>query len=112
MNLLKTLLSGALMFHMTESTFAGQQNNIIVDVRTPAEYAEDHVPNSLNIDFYNPQFLAQLAKLDRSKSYSLYCRSGNRSGQALQIMKQLGFEKVENLGSLDEAKATLRKNKT
>ena len=45
----------------------------------------------------------EIEKLDKSKSYKLYCRSGNRSGQTLKIMKELGFKDVENLGSLSEA---------
>lgn len=77
--------------------------SIVLDVRTPSEYQESHVKGSTNVDFKNSSFKSEIEKLDKSKSYKLYCRSGNRSGQTLKIMKELGFKDVENLGSLSEA---------
>lgn len=76
---------------------------VIIDVRTPAEYALGHVENSLNIDIFSPQFLVEIQKLDKNQNYHLYCRTGNRSGQAETAMKQLGFVDVKNIGGLDEA---------
>ncbi|MBL7544217.1 MAG: rhodanese-like domain-containing protein [Bdellovibrionaceae bacterium] len=76
---------------------------IILDVRTVAEYQQGHAQNSINIDFYAPHFLEEIQKLDKSKKYELYCRSGNRSGQAEAIMKQMGFAHAMNIGGLDEA---------
>ena len=70
----------------------------IVDVRTEEEVEEGIIPNSINIDIYKGQeFVAQLEKLDKTKNYYVYCRSGNRSGQACAIMKNLGFDKAFNL---------------
>lgn len=80
---------------------------VVIDVRTPQEYGQGNVENSLNIDFMNASFKSQISKLDRNKLYGLYCRSGNRSGQALKLMKQMGFTQVENLGSLEEARRAL-----
>ncbi|MGB5553949.1 MAG: rhodanese-like domain-containing protein [Flavobacteriaceae bacterium] len=76
----------------------GDDNAFILDVRTPEEVEEGYIPNSTNIDIYLGQdFLAAVEKLDKSKSYYVYCRSGNRSGQACAIMNSLGFEKTYNL---------------
>ena len=79
-------------------------NAIILDVRTEAEVAERKIPNSINIDIHKGQgFIYQLEELDKSKKYYVYCRSGARSGQACNIMNQLGFENAYNLvgGILD-----------
>ncbi len=73
-------------------------NAIILDVRTPDEVEDGYIPNASNIDFYLGQtFIDELAKLDKNKNYYLYCRSGNRSGQACAIMNSLGFENAFNL---------------
>jgi rhodanese-related sulfurtransferase len=73
-------------------------NAIILDVRTDTEVEEGFIPNSVNIDIYKGQgFVDELEKLDKSKNYYVYCRSGNRSGQACAIMNSLGFENAFNL---------------
>lgn len=76
---------------------------VVIDVRTPSEFADGHVKEAKNIDFNSASFDSQIKGLDREKSYRLYCRSGNRSGKALEKMKALGFKDVENLGSLESA---------
>lgn len=76
---------------------------VILDVRTPEEYSEIRVQGSMNIDWNGPDFKDQVSKLDKTASYKVYCRSGNRSGRAMELMKTLGFKDVENLGSVDEA---------
>lgn len=82
----------------------------IVDVRTPEEFTASHVEGSTNIDFLNSNFQTEIQKLDKNKIYKVYCRSGNRSGQAERIMKSLGFKDVENLGSLGTAAKRLQKS--
>ncbi len=73
-------------------------NAFILDVRTPREVEEGYIPNASNIDIYlGQQFLAELEKLDKSKSYYVYCRSGNRSRQACAVMNNVGFENAYNL---------------
>ena len=73
-------------------------NAAIMDVRTAAEVSYGKIPNSIHLDFYRGQeFIAELEKLDKSKNYYLYCRSGQRSGQACRMMEQLGFENAYNL---------------
>lgn len=65
---------------------------VVLDVRTPEEYAEGHLDGAVLVDFYDSDFAAQLAGLDPEVPYLVYCRSGNRSGQTLAIMDELGFE--------------------
>lgn len=73
-------------------------NAFILDVRTPEEVEDGFIPNARNIDFYLGQdFLSEVEKLDKGKNYYVYCRSGNRSGQACAIMKSLGFTNTYNL---------------
>ncbi|WP_430909352.1 rhodanese-like domain-containing protein [Maribacter sp. 2-571] len=77
---------------------AGDDNAVILDVRTEDEVAEGYIPNAMNIDIHLGQgFLDALEELDKSKSYYVYCRSGGRSGQACAIMNSVGFEKAYNL---------------
>lgn len=75
----------------------------IIDVRTPAEHVQGNIPEALLIDYKSVDFIEKVSKLDRDKSYKIYCRSGNRANLAIEAMKQLGFKKLENIGSLEEA---------
>ncbi len=71
---------------------------LILDVRTPEEFEDSRIPNSVNIDFYNPEiFMQEISKLDKDKSYYIYCRTGVRSANSCHLMKELGFEKTYNL---------------
>ncbi len=72
-------------------------NFVILDVRTPQEYASGHLENTVNIDYNSPTFQDSLASLDKNKTYLVYCRSGNRSSQAFELMKILDFAKVFNM---------------
>ena len=69
----------------------------IIDVRTLEEYKSCHLKNAINIDFYSESFRDELDKLDKSKTYLIYCRSGRRSGRTLQIMKELRFKEVYDM---------------
>lgn len=70
---------------------------ILVDVRTPDEFNAGHIKNAIDIDFENPNFVKEIQTLDPSKTYFIYCRSGNRSAQADAIMKQHSFASVYEL---------------
>ena len=70
---------------------------VILDVRTAEEYDDGHIDNAINIDFYAATFRDDVNKLAKDNTYLIYCRSGNRSGQALDIMDELGFQEVYNL---------------
>jgi len=77
---------------------ANDDNAVVLDVRTDAEVANGIIPNAVHLDIYKGQeFINAIEDLDKSKNYYVYCRSGNRSGQACQIMEQLGFENAYNL---------------
>ncbi|WP_203257829.1 rhodanese-like domain-containing protein [Hyunsoonleella ulvae] len=77
---------------------ANDDNAVVLDVRTDEEVADGIIPNAVHLDIYKGQeFIDAIEALDKSKSYYVYCRSGNRSGQACQIMEELGFEKAFNL---------------
>ena len=73
-------------------------NAVILDVRSPQEVEEGYIAGAVNIDIYLGQgFLEELQKLDKSKNYYVYCRSGNRSGQACAIMNSIGIPNAYNL---------------
>ena len=74
-----------------------QPNLIVIDVRTPEEAAEGKIANALVIDVRNSNFEKEVSKLDKSKDYLVYCRSGARSSKATSIMKNLGFTSVANM---------------
>lgn len=77
---------------------ANDDNAVILDVRTDTEIADGIIPNAIHIDIYKgKEFIDRIEELDRSKNYYVYCRSGNRSGQACRIMEELGFENTYNL---------------
>ncbi len=74
------------------------QKSIILDVRTPEEYEEKHIPSSKLIDVKDAQkFVEEIEQLDKSKAYYLYCKAGGRSAMACSIMEQMGFTDVSNL---------------
>jgi rhodanese-related sulfurtransferase len=70
---------------------------IVLDVRTPDEYAGGHIEGALNIDFNADDFEANIAKLDRDKTYLVHCRSGGRSTSSLPAFEKLGFKSVIHL---------------
>lgn len=81
----------------------GDPGFVILDIRTPAEFAQGHLAGARSIDYYSPQFKAELDRLDRSKTYLVYCRSGNRSKKAMKIFEELGFAHIVHMsgGVLD-----------
>ena len=76
---------------------------VILDVRTPAEFAEGHIANAINIDFESGNFAQEIQSLDKSKTYAVYCRSGNRSSQAVKVMADAGFTNMYDMdgGAID-----------
>ena len=78
-------------------TTASQSGTVVVDVRTPAEYAAGHIDGAINIDVEAPTFDAEIAKLDKNATYTVYCHSGRRSGLATDAMGKAGFTHVYNL---------------
>jgi len=78
-------------------TTASQTGTVVVDVRTPSEYAAGHIQGAINIDVEAPTFDAEIAKLDKNATYAVYCHSGRRSGLATDAMGKAGFTHVYNL---------------
>lgn len=71
---------------------------VILDVRTEEEVEDGYIPNSKNIDIYKGQgFIDEVEKLDKSKHYYIYCRSGKRSAQACTLLDQMNFKETYNL---------------
>lgn len=74
------------------------KNSLILDVRTPEEYDEKHIPQSKLINVQDAQkFVEDIETLDKSKAFYVYCKSGGRSAMACSIMEQMGFSDVSNL---------------
>lgn len=69
----------------------------LLDVRTPEEYREGHIKNSLNINVQGSSFEAEVAKLDKKRPVMVYCRSGGRSASAQRMLIDMGFAEVINL---------------
>lgn len=94
------------MADLSPTQFAEQIKAIgtqILDVRTPAEFAEGHLANAINIDFEANDFAQQIKKLDKNSTYAVYCRSGRRSALAADQMSKAGFTNLYNMsgGILD-----------
>ena len=76
----------------------------VIDVRTPGETSMGYLEGAQLFDIQNPTFMDMLSSLDPAADYYIYCRSGNRAGQAIQIMQQAGFTgELVNGGSLENA---------
>ena len=71
----------------------------ILDIRTPGEFRSGHLAESILIDFYSQTFADQLSRLDKEKTYLIYCRTGNRSTKSLEIFKKLKFQKIYHMAS-------------
>ncbi len=78
---------------------------IVIDVRSPGEYAEGHLDGARLLDLTGGEFAAATPALDPAAGYLVYCRSGNRSAQAARLLTDAGFRDVTDLGSLEEASA-------
>ena len=73
---------------------AEEPGRTVIDVRTPAEYAEGHLEGAVLVDYNAPDFAERIAEFERDGEYLVYCRSGNRSAGARATMGELGFTDV------------------
>ncbi len=102
--------SSAIDLSVTEfSSKVAEAGVITLDVRTPGEYAEGHLEGAQLIDLQSGNFENEISSLDKNATYAVYCRSGNRSGQAVKVMQDAGFTSVFNMngGVIDWANAGL-----
>jgi rhodanese-related sulfurtransferase len=75
----------------------------LIDVRTPEEFKSGHIPGAINIDV---QVLSgRLKDVPKDKAVVLYCRSGNRSGQAASMLQQAGYTDIHDLGGIGDWRA-------
>ena len=72
------------------------KKNVLLDVRTPEEFAEGHVPGAINIDVKNNNFTDEISKLDTKNNYYIYCKSGVRAKLATDKMQEKGFKNAVN----------------
>jgi phage shock protein E len=86
--------------HLAASDFSTAMKHpgtIVLDVRTPTEFASGHLPQAQNNDIEAADFATRIAALDKNATYAVYCRSGNRSGTALELMTAADFSHVYDL---------------
>lgn len=112
MRKLKTLLTIALIFTggvlvaqtpktlspvEFETKLSGTKDKIVLDVRSPEEFKENHLAGAVMINFYDDDFKSQVAKLNKTKPVFVYCAGGVRSGKASKLMSEMGFTAIYNL---------------
>ncbi len=78
-------------------------DTVIIDVRKPEEYAGGHLDGAINLNLQSGTFESRILELPIDGDYVVYCRSGNRSAQAVSIMTAAGFENVRDLGGYQSA---------
>jgi rhodanese-related sulfurtransferase len=101
--------SGGNVTTLNVSDFAKKVSDpsvVVLDVRTPGEFQSGHLKGAINVDYEGINFEGEVNKLDKTKTYAVYCRSGRRSGLATQVMAKDGFKSIFNLdGGLDNWQA-------
>lgn len=87
--------------NVPSATFRSLMNEypsaVILDVRTSGEFKQEAIKGAINIDIMDNAFNQKIAQLDKNKTYLVYCRSGNRSGSACEMMSKIGIENLYNL---------------
>ncbi|MDH5475655.1 MAG: rhodanese-like domain-containing protein [Cyclobacteriaceae bacterium] len=73
------------------------ENAQVIDVRTPQEYAGGYIGDATNINFMGNDFKTKISELDKTKAVFIYCQGGGRSGRALKVFQEMGFETVYEL---------------
>ena len=98
--LMKTIITFGLVL-MTSLSFA---DPVWIDVRTAEEYIEDHIPGDNNIPLasVNPESMAEI--FGKNTEINLYCRSGGRAGQAVELLQTAGFTNVHNVGGINDVR--------
>lgn len=79
------------------ATAVQKPGTVVLDVRTPAEYAAGHLPGAVNIDVQAADFASRIQALDKKAAYAVYCHSGRRSAAASAQMSDAGFSQVVDL---------------
>lgn len=103
---MKTLLASCVLALLS---LAAQAKDVIVDVRTPQEYAAGHIDGAINIELGSIAQGVAKAGIGKDDTIKLYCQSGVLSGRALTTLKDLGYSKAENAGGIEQARKALAK---
>ena len=72
-------------------------NQTIIDIRTPEEFSQGHIEGAINVNFYDNNFMDQIAKFDKNQPIFIYCRSGNRTSSASKKAADFGFKEIYDL---------------
>ncbi|MEI6844227.1 MAG: rhodanese-like domain-containing protein [Actinomycetes bacterium] len=94
--------SGSAITNLDSKAFSAktQESGVVtIDVRTRGEYMTGHIAGAINIDVEATTFDNEIAKLDKTKTYAVYCHSGRRSGIATTAMAKAGFTSIFNLSN-------------
>jgi len=86
----------------TVEFLADNPDAILIDVRTPAEIAEGYLAGAVLLDALDPSFVSKAQQLDPNATYVVYCRSGNRSAAAIEVLEGLGFTSLYDAGPFVE----------
>ncbi len=100
---LAVLLTAGVLVACSGESVDVTDDTVVLDVRTPEEFAEGHLAGARNIDVSADDFDERVAQLDTDASIVVYCRTGNRSAEAVERMEGLGFTDLTDVGSLQEA---------
>ena len=82
---------------ITELTPQDLENAVLIDVRTPEEYAEGHLDNAININWYDENFMNELKTIEKEKTIYVYCKKGGRSASAAEMLNSSGYTNVIDL---------------
>lgn len=83
---------------VTPKELSLKQNDVVlIDVRTPGEFEQGHLENSVNINIADESFKEEVGKLDKSQPVYVYCKVGGRSAKAANMLREMGFEEVYDL---------------
>lgn len=95
---LSSCSSGSPTNHIAMKDYEPQAKNILVDIRTPEEFADGHLENAININFFDENFVTNFeSQFDKNDTIYIHCKSGGRSTKAVQILEQKGFKNLIHL---------------
>ena len=93
----KTEVSIAKDVSIEEYKMLISDETIILDVRTPEEFAQGHLEGAVNINFFDENFIQKVSELNKSKALLIHCAAGGRSAKAMNALKGKGFSKMYNM---------------
>lgn len=99
----------SLSSHAQDLSYQGSKPAVIIDVRTPEEFAAGHIPGAVNIPYEQiGTGISSIKGLKKSQTVLVYCRSGRRSGIAKETLEQNGWKQVINGGGIDALAKNLK----